>query len=339
MAFLQSNLHVNRPLTDMLIKFDWTQMGWLRGKFFPTKPVDKLSNQMRQVARENMLRLWEGKGGEAGKIRRVQFATGPTLQYQCELFAFEAVIDAVENANADEELSYQVQQMEAPLIAMNVRMEYLAIKDTLRDPTKLTQNASLNVNQKWSNFGSTQSDPIADLIAGLSRTMSQVQRKLNRLAFDQMVWGKMVQNPNVIERVKFQTGRTGAMLTPAILEDILSAWLEPGSVIIYAARYNAAAEGEPEQLRSFLGGDVVAAYVDEPGLMSWGLGYEFAWNGLSGTKDPVIVLQYPSYEGVLGSNNFRVASGVHYLPTKPTSGFLWQGVVDATLADFNGELD
>src|SRR5579871_2046913 len=144
--FLQSNLHVNRPLTDMLIKFDWTQIGWARGLMFPRKSVDKLSNQMRQIARENMLRLFEGKTGEGGKVRRVQFQTGPTLSYQCELFAFESVLSQVEAQNADSELAYVLQQMEQPVISANVRMEYLALKSTLRNTAKMTQFTTLNPN-------------------------------------------------------------------------------------------------------------------------------------------------------------------------------------------------
>lgn len=339
MAFLPSNLHVNRPLTDMLIKFDWTQMGWLRQRYFPQKKVDKLSNQMRQISRQNMLRLFEGKTGFGGKIHRVQFQTDATLSYNCEMFAFEAVIDESEAKAADSELAYEMQQMEQPLISMNLRMEYLAIKDSLRNTAKLTKNTTLNPNQLWSNFSSSSSDPIADLIAACMKVRSQTQRKANRLGIDHMVWGKTVQHPNVIERVKFQTGRTGAMLTPEILEDILSPWLEKGSIDIYAGRYNSAAEGEAETLKSFLGSDVVVAYVDNPGMMSWGLGYEFAWNAASDANDPLIVFQYPSYEAPLGANVLRAVTAVDYNVTQPASAFLIKGVVDTTLSDFNSELD
>jgi hypothetical protein len=338
MAFLQSNLHINRPLSDMVIKFDPMSIGFARNQFFPRKPVSNLSNQIRQIDRGQLLRPYPMTAGEGGKIGRVNFATGPTLTYNATVFALEARLDNVEMANADAELQYQLNQSQAPMLALMVGLEKLAITDTLRSTANLTQNTTLASNQYWNAYTSPKSDPISDLTVACSRVASQVQKKANRLMMDHMTWSKLMQHPNVISRVLFNTRGTGAVLTPAILEEILNPWLEPGSVIIYKARYNAGAEGEAESYKSFLGPDVIVSYVDQPGPLSWGLGYEFAWNGLNG-DDPFLVLQFPLNEaGALGSNVIRYVSAVNYYVTNPKAAYLIKSAVDTSLADFNSEL-
>ena len=338
MAFLQSNLHINRPLTDMVIKFDPSNIGLMRNKFFPRKPVANLSNNIRQIAREQLLRLYPMTSGEGGKVGKVQFGTGPTQTYNATVFALEARLDNLEMGNADAELQYQLNLSQAPMWALNFGLEKLAITDTLRSTANLTQNTTLASNAYWNLYTSPKSDPLNDLQVACMRVFSQCQQKVNRLMMDHMVWQKLMSHPNVISRVLFNSKNTGAILTPSILEDILSPWMQPGSIIIYSGRYNNGAEGEPEALKSFLGPDVLVAFVDQPGPMSFGMGYEFAWNGLNG-DDPFLVLQFPLNEaGALGSNVLRYISAVNYYVTNPKAAYLIKGAVDTTLVDFNSEL-
>jgi hypothetical protein len=336
MAFLQSDIHINRPLTDMVLKFDPSTIGFARNRVFRRKPVDKLSNQIRSIAREQMLRLQNMKTGEQGRVGRVQFATGPTQTYTCEVFALEAMLDNIEQQNADAELQYQLNQQEAPLLAMQLGLEKLAIEDTLRDTTKLTQNVTLNTSQQWNNKGGGSSNPFLDILTGVKIVASQAQRKANLVLIDHMVWAELITHPAVQKLVNFWSN--GSIITTSILEKMLEDWLEPGSIIIYRARYNAQQDGSgAEVFHSPLGADVVIAYVDNPGMMSWGLGYEFAWNGLAGDT-PAIVLQFPTYESPLGGNIIRTVTAVEYHVANAKSGYLIKAAVDSTQAQFNGEL-
>lgn len=339
MAFLPSNLHVNRPLTDLVIAYTPSKDGWLRDRFLPRKVVDKQSNQIRQISRDQLLRLYPMITGATGRVQEVQFGTDATLTYSATTFALQVVLDNWERQNADSELQYDVRQMDAPLQAMNLGLEKYAIVDTLRSTSVLTNNQTNTAPTYWSNYNSQQSDPIDDLMVACQRVMTETGNKVNVIGMDIMVWKKIAQHPNVLSRVPVHTtGPTGAIMTPDILEKILSPWCEPGSLVITAKRYNNANEGAAGTLKSFIGGDVVVAYAAPPSLSSYGLGFEFAFNGMSGSE-PFLVLTYQDMNrGALGSDVARLVGAVDYKVTNAKAGYLIKSVVDTTLAEFSSQL-
>lgn len=339
MAFLNGNLHVNRPLTDLVVAYTPSMNGFVRDKFFPRKIVQHQSDQVRQISRQQMLRLYPMITGPAGKVAEVQFGTDTTLTYKASTFALEAVLDNWERANADSELQYDMRQMQAPLFALSLGLEKYAVVDTLRNTANLVNNQTNSAATYWSNYGSPSSDPIDDLMVACQRVLTQTAQKVNVIAMDIMVWKKLAQHPNVLSRSPVHTtGPTGAIMTPAILESILAPWVEPGSIHITAARYNSANEGSAEQLKSFLGPDVVVAYAAPPSLSAFGLGFEFAFNGLQGT-DPFLVLQFQDQNrGPMGSDVVRLIGAVDYSVTNANAGYLIKSAVDNSLSEFGSQL-
>lgn len=334
MAQLNSNLHVNRPLTDMLIKFDPASIGYMRDTVWPKKPVPKLSNQIRSIAREQMLRSYNGKTVANGRVTRVDFATGPTDSYNCEVYAFEALLDAIEQENADEELQYQIQKQEAPIHAMNVALERLAIETALRDDSVWTQNTTLAGNLQWDVQGGA-SNPYADLLTAVRSVSSNAQRKANEISMDHLTWSKVIQHPTVQRMVNFWSN--GSIITTEILEKMLGDWLEPGSIHIHRARYNSAAMGLAEAWKSYMGPDVFVGFKDQPGMMSWGYGYRFQWNALAGDA-PSIVFEFPTYDAPMGGRVMRTVTAVDYHKNQAKSAFLIKAAVNSALAEFNSEL-
>ena len=339
MAFLPSNLHVNRPLSDLVIAYTPSKDGWLRDRFFPRKIVDKQANQIRQISRDQMLRLYPMITGASGRVQEVQFGTDSTLTYSATTFALQVVLDNWERQNADSELQYDVRQMDAPLQALNLGLEKYAIADTVRSTGVLTNNQTNTTAQYWSNYNSVSSDPIDDLMIACQRVMTETGNKANTIAMDIMVWKKLAQHPNVLSRAPIHGGgATGAIMTPAILEDILAPWCEKGALQITAKRYNNANEGATGTLKSFIGPDVVVAYAAPPSLSSYGLGFEFAYNGLAGSE-PFLVLTYQDMNrGVLGSDVARLVGAVDYKVTNAKAGYLIKTVVDTTLSEFSSQL-
>lgn len=334
MAQLNSNLHVNRPLSDMLQKFDPALIGYMRDIMWPKKPVGKLSNQIRSIAREQLLRSYNGKTVANGRVTRVDFATGPTDSYQCEVYAFEALLDAIEQENADEELQYQIQKQEAPIAAMNVQLERLAIETALRDTSVFTQNATLSGSLQWNVQGGS-SNPYADLVQACRSVASNAQKKANRILMDHLTWSKLIEHPVIQRMVNFWSN--GSVITTEILEKMLSTWLEPGSIHINFARYNSAAMGAAETWTSYIHDDVFVGYADQPGMTSWGYGYKFQWNMIAGDA-PGIVFEFPTYDAPMGGRVMRTVTAVDYHKNQVKSGFIIKNAVDNTLTEFNGEL-
>lgn len=330
----QSALHVSRPLSDMLVKFDPNLIGYWRDVIWPKKPVAKLTNQIRSIAREQLLRSYNGKTGANGRVTRVDFATGPTDSYNCEVYAFEAILDAIEQENADEELQYQIQKMEAPISAMNVWLERQAIETQLRDTNLWTQNVTLAGGLQWDVQGGA-SNPFADLVTACRSVASNAQRKANIVFMDHLVWSKLVEHPVVQRMVNFWSN--GSVITASILEKMLETWIEPNSIKINFARYNSAAEGLAEVYTSYIHGDVFVGYQDAPGMAAFGYGYKYQWNMLAGDK-PAIVFEFPTYDAPMGGRVMRTVTAVDYHPNQAKSAFLIKSAVNAALSEFNGEL-
>lgn len=341
MAFLPSTLHVNRPLTDLVVSYAPSSDGYLRDKLFPRKPVAHKADQIRQISRAQLLRLYPMITGPGGRVHQVQFGTDTTLTYNATTFALETTLDNEERQNADTELAYDMRQMQAPLLGLNQGLEQLAIVNTARQTSILTQNATLGTSTYWSNYSSSSSDPIEDLMTACMRVNTQTGKKVNFIGMDLFVWKKLAQHPNVLSRSPVHTTPAGGqIMTPSLLEQVLEAYCEKGSVHITMQRYNSANEGATEVLTSFMGPDVIVAHTDAPSAMpgSYGLGFEFAWNGMSGS-DPFLVLQYQDLNrGPLGSDVLRLVAAVDYKVTNPKAGYLIKTTVDTSLSEFNSEL-
>lgn len=340
MAQLLSNIHVNRPLTDYLVSFDPAKIGYVRDIAWPKKPVAKLANQFRSIAREQVLRSYNGKTNAQGRVTRVNFATGPTDTYNCEVFAFEALLDAIEQANADEELLYQIQQQRAPIAAMNTWLERLAVETNLRDTSTFTtyDDVGATAARLWSTPTGGSSDPYQDLLTGCIIVSSQAQAKVNFITMDHMVWGEVIKHPSIQKKVNFWSN--GSIANVSMLEKMLEDWVEPGSIHIQRARYNSAAEGVAEQLTSFMHGDVFIGFKDQPGIETWGYGSKFQWNVLAG-DDPAIVFEFPTYDAPLGGRVMRTVTAVDYHANSVNAsktGYLITRAVDTSLARFNGQL-
>lgn len=340
MPQLLENLHVNRPLTDYVVSFDPARVGYMRDKAWPKKPVPKLSNQIRSIARDQLLRVYNGKTSAQGRVTRVDFATGPTDTYNCEVFAFEALLDAIEQENADEELQYQLQKQRAPIAAMNTWLEKLAIETNLRSTSTFTQNDNVggDTTRYWSSPSGGNSNPFLDLLTGCKIVSSAAQQKANFVLMDHMVWAEVINHPVIQKLVNFWSN--GSIITSEILERMLGDWLEPGSLHIYRARYNSAAMGAAEVWTSFMHADVFIGYQDAPGIETWGYGSRFQWNVLAG-DDPAIVFEFPTYDAPLGGRVVRTVTAVDYHGhsyNASKTGYLLTNVVDKTLPRFNSEL-
>ena len=337
MAFSQSNLHISRPLTDLVVAYDPAQDGMLRNFFFPRKPVDKLSNQIRQISKADMLRLYDMKAAGDSKVQEVQFRTDTTLSYSAQVYAAEAVISQLENLNADEELEYEQRQTMAAFSAMSVNLEWQAINGVLRNTAAMTQNATASVSSRWDNYSSSASDPIADLLSAITLVQLQTGKKFNRLAMGQYTWRKLQQHPNVLSRVTF-SGGAGSLLTLEILAGLLDIEGGAKNIVISPATYNSARHGETAIYKQFIGSDVLIARVEDPSLSDFGLGHEFAFSGFNG--DGFAAIKYPDpARGVLGSDLVKIVSMVDYKVLNPTAGYLLKTVLNTASAEYGGFID
>lgn len=331
-------LHVAQALTDLAVAYEPSADGFLRDKFFPRKDVAHLTDKLRQIDKANMMLLHDLKVGNDGRIPETQYRITTDLTYNCQAYGTEVVVGDMDSQNADASLEHEQRQMFHGMNVLTTALEYEAIKNQLRSTSVLTNNQTQTAAQRWDNYTSASSDPIGDLLAARTLVAARTGGKIpNVLGMSEWTWNAIITHPNVLERVKFQTGSSGSILTTKILADILR--LPESAICITASTYNSAAQGATAAYKSFLGSDVVMAYAEDGGRNDYSLGHEFAFSGYGSA--PVVVVKYRDEKrgGLLGSSVIRIGSICDFKVTQADAGYLFKTVLDTTASQYGSFVD
>ena len=115
--------------------------------------------------------------------------------------------------------------------------------------------------------------------------------------------------------------------------------------MVTAQFYNKALEDQAPDFRSFVGPDVLIAYVEPPQTRTFGLGCSFMFqsNKTSGSyvppveeiESPFLVLEFPDNgtRDPRGATIHRIVGGLDQKVLNPQAAVLLKGVVDATNAN------
>lgn len=331
MAFLQSTLHAAQPLVDLCVAYDPASEDYIRNVFFPRKPVSHLTDKIRAISKGDILRLYDMDASGDSPIPEVQYRTATDITYNCNILAAKAPISPIDAKNADSALQHEMRQTKQALISVGQRMEYLAVNQTLRSTSILTQNETLAAAERWDNFSSASSDPIEDLQAAVDFVRTRAGKGRVVLAMHRFSWRTLKQHPNVLQRVTFNTGGTGAIMTTSVLADMLE--IPASDIVITGAQFTSSAQGQTDTFNAFMGPDVVVARVDDGGLDDQALGHEFVFDGLAG-EDPFLVRKWrDENRGALGTDFVGVACACDYKVTNADAAFLLKAVIDVSDAD------
>lgn len=328
-------IHVDRPLTDLVVAYDPLSDGFMHNVLFPRKSVAHRSDQIRTIDQASLLRVYDAASGSDSSAHEVDFKFGATLNYSCSALAFDAVLDRLDAKDADSEIQYEQRKTMQATTSMMQKLEHLAIKQTARSTSVLTVNTTVAAADRWDNFPSGTSDPITDLLALRSQLAIVTGKDPNHLSMSEFSWFALAQNPRTISHLSNDSIK---VLTPAILEQMLR--MPAGSIKISKKIYTSVAEGNTaaQPYKLFYGSDVIMAVVEDGGLNDFSLGHQFAFSGMG--SDPVSVLRFEDPKrGAQGSNIVRVCSVVDFKVTNAKSAFLLKGVIDTAGADYNGYVD
>lgn len=346
MSFLNSELHLNVPLTDLAVRFSPIKEGYLWSRMLPPKVVNKRSNFIRQISKGQLLRIGDYRVGTGGQVQEIQFKVDNSLSYNCIDYSVEAVLRQTEEMEADEILEYAQEQMYTCMISMNGFIEYVTIKQTLRNPAILTQNVTLTPAEFWDNYNSQASDPIEDLKIACLKVLVATTKMPNAITMHAMVWDRVQRHPRVLARAGVHpTG--GGIVSIAQFEDILG--VEHGTLMITTQQYNSALEDQTPVFKSFIGPDTIVAYVEPSSVRNFGLGQSFMFQRASSDgrganeiiKDleaPFVVYEFPDLgtKDPRGSTVHRIVGGIDQKVLVPEAGFLVQNCVDASRTDWYG---
>jgi hypothetical protein len=342
-------VHVKKRLSDISLRFPSEQV-YVGRDFFPRKKVDHLTDFIPKWSKANVLRLDElaMSNPDDGLPPELELVLGADDSYQCRVYAVRAPDKVITRRNADPAIDYDVERTLHVRQALDLRLEYLRVKQTLRNTAIMTNNMTLTAAQRFDNVTSGQSLPVS-----LPRAIIAAMRHLNGghapncVRMDSFVKNAIVQSEEFKDYTKFNVVTSGNPIGDEEL--IAKVWgLEPGTVKCSDATYAIAAPTVPPSTatqsaatpvtRSFWGGDIAFGYVAAPGIRTYGLGAEFSFSGYN--TDPYSIIEVPQFNrGALPGSDIRGISILDPHVYNADSGFLLKGCVDITSATYLGFLD
>lgn len=291
MSFIQpgrSDVHVDRPLTNISVAFIQSAEGFVADRVFPALPVSKQTDSYFTYDRGYFNRAEMKKRAPATESAGMNYAIS-TDTYRADVWALHKDIPDQVRANADDPISLDSEATTALTLQGLLRKEkewaanYFVTGVWTNEEDGVTGSPS---SGEFQFFDEAASTPI-ETIRRWKRTV-QVSTggfRPNIAVMGRAVFDALLDHPDIVGRLD-----RGQTTGPAmVMVDALAALFELDEILVMDAVENTANEGAANS-HAFIGGkNILLAYRPQnPGLMTPSAGYTMQWTGLMGGADAQI---------------------------------------------------
>lgn len=268
-----SDVHINRPLTDISVAFMQTAADFVADRVFPTVPVAKQSDLYFVYSREDWFRSVAQRRAPGTESAGSGWDLA-TQQYFTHKYAIHKDVSDDIRANADAAI-----RMDQDATQFVTQQCMLIREITWRDSyfvTGVWANES-TPGTLWDAGGST---PIEDIRAEIINVKAATGFRPNVAVMSPRVWAVLQDHPDFVARVN--AGQTP--VGPALVNlEAFAAVLEIEEAMVAWGVENTAQEGATEATDFIVGDNLLLAYrAPAPSLLQPSAGYTFAWTGLLG---------------------------------------------------------
>lgn len=269
-----SDVHVNRPLTDMSVGWLQDQTEFVADKVFPFVPVQKQSDSYYTYSRADFYRSQARRRAPGTESAGGGF-TLSTDTYVCHKYAIHKDVPDDIRQNADGAL--RVDQDATEWVTQQLLL--------IREITFLTQyfapgvwTAQTTPGTLWSAGGST---PIQDIRSKQIARKAATGYKPNKILCGPLVYQTLIDHPDIIARINGGQTPGGPALGNA---QLLARIFDVDEFLVAWGVQNSASEGATEATDFIAGKHLLLCYAaPRPGLMVPSAGYVFGWTGLLGS--------------------------------------------------------
>lgn len=279
-----SDVHVNRPLSNLSVAYMQSAEGFVADQVFPNVPVSKQSDLYYTYDRADWNRDDMKKRAPATPSSGSGYAVGQD-NYYCDEWDHHHDVPDQRRANADEPLQPDREATMLVSTKAMIRREanwasnYFVTSVWGTDIEGVAATPTGPQVLQWNDAAST---PIEDVEAQKAATLEQTGFEMNTLVVQYHVWSALKNHPDIVDRIKY--GQTPG--SPAIVTlQAVAALMELDRILVMKGIKNAAAEGLTEN-NTFIGGkNALLCYsAPTPGIMIPSAGYTFSWTGLLGSS-------------------------------------------------------
>lgn len=298
----RSDVHVNRPLTNISVAYMQDQEGFIARRAFPVINVDKQTDNYWIYDRGDFFRdeMQDREPGteSAGGSYRVSTDT-----YGCTVRAFHKDIPDQIRANADDQLDMDRDATEFVSLKALLRWERLFVANFMPnthapgtvwtfsvdgvasgataaasfDPL----NAANNDVLQWNDASST---PIEDVRRAKRYVQQLTGYRPNSFVLPQIVYDALVDHPDIVGRI--DRGQTAGAASANLVT--LADLFELDEVLVGGAVYNSAKQGATDVNNFVMGKNALLQYKPRrPSMLTPSAGYTFMWRGFIGSNNGV----------------------------------------------------
>lgn len=275
----RSQVHVNRPLTQMSIAYLQSESMFVAGKVFPVIPVQKQSDRYFVYTKGDWFRDDVKKRAPGSESAGGGFAIDNTPSYFADVYSLHKDVDDQTRQNAD-----------VPLDMDRDATRYVTQKHLLKREKVFVSNYMKTgvwgsdpvPTVKWDAAGS---HPIVDVENYKNTVHTATGFRPNTIVMTRDVFTTLKNHADVIDRFKYTSAR---VLTP----EILAALFELEKFLIVDAVENTALEGKTDSMDFIVKNCALLCYSNPaPSILQPSAGYTFQWVGLYGAGNNLAVIK------------------------------------------------
>jgi len=274
---IPSDLHVDKYLTNLSVKYDQEAQSFIAGKVFPVVGVLKQSDKYPVFPKGFFWRDLFRPRPLGGASPIVGYEVGED-SYICTEYSLAHAIDERVYANYDDPLDPRraaVSMLTQQALIKRDRLWAATFFATGVWGAELQGVAATPGAGEFVQFNQSASDPIGLVHARLDAVMGATGYRPNKIVMGVDVLTTLLNHGDVIDRIKYtQFGMPS--------KDILATLLQVDEILVPQGIYEAGPEGGTSDIGFIMNSkDMLLCYAaPQPGIEVPSAGYTFAWTGL-----------------------------------------------------------
>ena len=270
----RSDVHVNKPLTNISIAYIQESKDFIADKVFPIVPVMKQADRYFSYDKKYWFQTQARVRAPSSESAGSGFHVDNTPNYFCDVLAVHKDVDDQTRANADQPLDMD---RDATLFVTQ-QLLLKRERDFMRKYLALStwtgySGGDFAPSLLWTNAAS---NPMQDVDTVKNQIKSHTGRMPNTFACSADIFFALRNNASVLDRIKYtQRG--------VVSEDLIAMLFGIDKFLVAPAVLDSFAEGEGDGTDYLLKNKALLVYANpSPSILQPSGGYIFSWQGLFG---------------------------------------------------------
>lgn len=276
-------VHIDTSLSNISIAYRQDQSHFVADTVFPLVPVTKQSDRYYIYDRGSFNRDEMEERAPATESAGTEYKLDNSPTYYCREYALHQDVPDEVIANADVQIQPLRDATELLTLKTLIHREKLWVNNYFKTGLWSYESSGVAASPtavqflQWNN---ANADPIIAIRRAATAMLENTGFLPNTLVLQKRVYDALLDNPAIIDRIKYgQTSGGAAMVN----NNLLAQLFEVSRVVVMSSIENTAAENITNN-HAFIGGKsaLLCYSAPSPGLMTPSAGYTFAWNGMGG---------------------------------------------------------